>query len=238
MIIDIVGGGSLGLLYGSRMVLSGQSIRLWCRSMKQVELLRSQGLYISEEGAVTVKLEPHQFEANIIENFSEIWCQRPGDWLLLMTKQKDVLNVCRNYIEGIRSYLHLYHPPGVICFQNGTGHVESIQDILQGWDVYTAITTEGAKRISGYEIFHAGRGDTWIGISGKSNLFITELKRLEIRADSLINGLQQAGFKALLSNDIDEIMYRKLLMNAVINPLTSLWRVTNGQLLDSSQRMG
>jgi len=37
--------------------------------------------------------------------------------------------------------------------------------------------------------------------------------------------------------DVDALLWHKLLANAVINPLTAIWRVRNGALLDSPERL-
>ncbi|MNP21666.1 putative 2-dehydropantoate 2-reductase [compost metagenome] len=55
--------------------------------------------------------------------------------------------------------------------------------------------------------------------------------------DKLINELRKAGFISDLSKEIVNHIYRKLLINAVINPLTAIWRIPNGDLLATSKRV-
>lgn len=124
----------------------------------------------------------------------------------------------------------------MICFQNGTGHMEMLGGMLPNANLYVAVTTEAAKRKSLTEVIHAGAGEVWIGKwslgDGQAHSIHNDLK-----ANNLIEVLIMAGFAAFLSNEVDTMIYRKLLINAVINPLTAIWRIPNGELLSSEQRL-
>jgi len=73
-------------------------------------------------------------------------------------------------------------------------------------------------------IRHAGYGKTVIGeIGGKRS------ERIEY-----VSGiLNQSGIDTEISENIEGVLWGKLLINAAINPLTAITRVRNGQLLDS-----
>lgn len=234
MMIDLIGGGSLGLLYGGKLAAAGADVRLWCRTPEQAAKLASRGITIRDaDGGTESQAKAGSFFAGPLEGFAEAWTARPGRWILLMTKQKDTEEACRMSAGRLASGRRVTdHPPGVVCFQNGYGHMEKLEKLLPGWPLYAAVTTEGAKRADACEVVHAGAGTTWLGPAGREHA-----RHMEKRPEELVQMLQKAGFSAVLANDIDRRIYRKLLVNSVINPLTALWNVPNGELLASSERL-
>ncbi|WP_186380841.1 ketopantoate reductase family protein [Paenibacillus xylanexedens] len=229
MIIDIIGAGSLGLLYGSKLQAAGHQVRYWTRTSEQASNMKKLGLQIIEPNeAEVLTISGADIQAHCIKNLAETWAHSPGSWLLLMVKQTAMDKI----IHDIKSMGK--EPLNIICFQNGIGHVAKLQEAMRGATIYNAITTEGAKRV-GTEVIRAGEGQTWIGQSDEASPRHGG-QAGENGLISLVHTIQQAGFDCTVSNQIDKLIYRKLIINAVINPLTAVWRISNGELLLNKER--
>ncbi|MNJ41888.1 2-dehydropantoate 2-reductase [compost metagenome] len=109
-----------------------------------------------------------------------------------------------------------------------------LENALQSIPVYAAITTEGAKRTGTNCVVRSGTGTTSVGLVGNGHL--REQPHLKKAAEKLIDAFVTAGFYTLLSKEIGREIYRKLLINAAINPLTAIWRIPNGELLETAER--
>ncbi|WP_339797959.1 2-dehydropantoate 2-reductase [Paenibacillus sp. FSL R5-0744] len=232
MKIDIIGAGSLGLLLAGRLAQSGNEVRLWCRGVEQCRKLKDEGLTVSyEDGRDPISISGDRFVSAPIEGFADAYLREPSDWIIVTVKQDILHNVLPEFLAPLREQqVH------IICFQNGIGHMEMLSNVLPKANLYAAVTTEAAKRKSLTEVIHAGAGEVWIGKwslkDGQAHSIHTELQ-----VNYLIEVLIMAGFSAFLSNEVDTMIYRKLLINAVINPLTAIWRIPNGELLASEERL-
>jgi 2-dehydropantoate 2-reductase len=109
-------------------------------------------------------------------------------------------------------------PEGIaLTLQNGIGNLEILQDVLGLDRAAIGVTTMGATLLGPGKVRAGGGGPTHIAAHP--------------RLGSLIDLLDRSGFEVHETEDLDSVVWGKLVVNAAINPLTALLGVPNGDLL-------
>jgi 2-dehydropantoate 2-reductase len=123
-------------------------------------------------------------------------------------------------IEQMSEYLTTEHV--VVLLHNGMGTIEKVRSLLPNNPLIAATTSVGAFKPNSSSLVVTGNG---LSQAGWIN---TPAKKLKNRTELTLN-------KLLLSLewhiDVSAILWRKLAINAAINPLTALFNVSNGELL-------
>ena len=123
------------------------------------------------------------------------------------------------YNESSNSSLITHHSSLAITLQNGVGNRELLAETLGSEHVGQGVTSLGATLLGPGRVRHAGQGATVFGNTPDSK-----------SATALAAIFTAAGLPAETSDDLDALVWGKLLVNVGINALTALLRVPNGLL--------
>ena len=103
-----------------------------------------------------------------------------------------------------------------LTLQNGLGNLETLAQTLGEERAALGVTTYGARLLGPGHVRPAGDGQIDLGV--------------HLRLDNLRNDLAAAGFEVRSVANVTSLAWGKLTINAGINPLTALLRVTNAEV--------
>jgi 2-dehydropantoate 2-reductase len=204
MRICIFGAGSLGSALGG--ILSSEHEVTLIGRKPHVDAINRTGLRLI--GDVKRLVRPEARESLLSSD--------SPDLLIVATKAYDTIDAvseCRRLTPGHAK---------VLTLQNGLGNLE----ILRGWKGARALggyTTMGAVLVSPGKVKVSGLGKTVVGAD------------LDPRgAEEIAATFSSCGIPTSVEEDVMSMMWTKAAVSACINPLTSVLRIENGRLLESS----
>lgn len=209
----IVGAGALGQLFAASLAQRQSIILLGRRQAASAIRLR--------------KPDGSDHQIPLRREYIEDWqgIESPG-LVILATKSHDAETALEPLVFRLPSTTPL------LLLQNGFLLQPRLTERWAG-PVLCASTTEAAYRPTAAseqdsdpnsqppDVVHAAAGETWIGdLAGRHAALATHVAIC----------LTAAGMKATACEDIRQRLWQKLAINAVINPLTAIHRVRNGEL--------
>ena len=146
--------------------------------------------------------------------------------LLVPLKAYDIIPFLTNIKPQLADDVHI-----ILC-HNGLGVVEKVLPLLPPHSQLYVCTTNNGVYKQGNKIIQAGTGNTfWKQIEHQPSSGISAETKTNKHIQPLNNELFQRLFpQAEMAEDLNAILWRKLLINAVINPLTAIYKVKNGAL--------
>jgi 2-dehydropantoate 2-reductase len=208
MKIGIVGAGAMGSLYGGKLAQAGAEVLLYDIFRAHVEAVNASGLRIETlEG----KQEVVRLKATVV----------PGDLadaeaLLFFVKSSATAAAARQF-AGIAGAGAI-----AVTLQNGLGNEQILREAFGAQRTAAGVTSQGATFVGPGRVRHAGAGPTHLCMSDRANRKLAPLAE----------ALNQAGFETHLEENIDSLVWSKLVINVGINALTALTGLPNGRLLD------
>jgi 2-dehydropantoate 2-reductase len=204
--LAIVGAGAIGCLFGARLTLAGNDVTLIHRDDSVVRAIRTHGISLQETTGrsriVHVQIRKGPVKVPDLDVF------------VVTVKAHDTKSVATSYRGKIDN------DTTVLSLQNGLGNVELLRSYLKR-PLLAGSTTEGALLLSPGKILHTGKGSTIIGFpKGNQSEIGPAIRRT----------FHDAGFRTFIHSNIGGVLWTKAIVNAAINPLTALTRMSNGAL--------
>lgn len=207
----VVGPGAMGTLFSVRLSQAGHQVALLDYKAKRAESIGKKGLRLED---VTGEVSVH---VPVVTSPTPA----PVDVVLICVKATQTLTAARDMAGRL--------PPqaNILTLQNGLGNVEILQKIFGEGRVFGGVTSEGATLMAPGHARHAGRGETFIGPAGSA-------QDREDAVKSMVSAFREAGFDTRSTDEVESLIWGKLIVNVGINALTALTRLKNGRLPEIS----
>lgn len=210
MRILVVGAGAIGSLFGALLERAGHEVTLVGRPDHVAEIARD-GLTI--EGRTTGTFR--------VQAVSELPAEFPTDLCLLTVKTYDLESAA----AGLGRAVHT--PVPIAALENGLGVEATVDSALTGagWSqagdwIVRGINSVPATFVRPGVVRHAGEGE----------LLLADY-RSGHHAEEVANTFRATGIRVRVEPDREREVWRKVLVNAAINPVTADHGILNGRLL-------
>jgi 2-dehydropantoate 2-reductase len=209
MKLAVLGPGALGCLLAVLLREAGTEVSLVDYRPERVARLRLRGIQVSTlEGGHRVIEVPVGLAPEV----------GPCDLTIIAVKAYQTATAAQA-LPGLMSQGGM-----ALTLQNGLGNLESITRIVGPRRLLAGVGLLGATRQEEGRIIYAGQGVIYIGAPPGSQVS-------EIEVAAVVNLFRRASLECQPREDIEAVLWEKLIINVGINPLTALLRVPNGALL-------
>jgi 2-dehydropantoate 2-reductase len=200
----VVGPGAMGCLFAARLKNAGNEVALVDHDKARAQKITEQGIRVTGiSGTYSVRIPTVVGAAPFAPDF-----------ILICVKSIDT----RAAGEGVSGTMG--PETMVVTLQNGLGNSEILAEIFGQAKVLGGVTAQGATLIDAGMIRHAGEGETVIGPTGTEDGPV----------QTLVSVMNQAGFKTRSADNVEDLIWGKLIINVGINALTAITRLKNGRI--------
>ncbi len=201
--ILLVGTGALATLFAARLSEAGHSVSMLGTWKQGLKALQENGARIVDENG-----NERAYKVYATDNPEEV---TPAKYALVLVKSWQTGRAAGQLKSALA-------PDGLaVTLQNGLGNREKLARDLGESRVALGVTTTGATLLAPGVVKCGGEGV----LSIERNHQLSQLE----------SALRDSKFNLQVVDDAQSLIWGKLVINAAINPLTALLRVTNGELL-------
>lgn len=204
MKIAVVGAGSIGLLLGSFFSEMDFTVTMFTRRKEQSEVLREKGIR-----RINIDQSETTHQVSVTTNLNE-----------LVDANLIVIAVKYAELEKLLIQLEVLKIEQPILFvQNGIGHYH-LALATKFPAVGFGSIEHGALKMDDCTVSHNGVGYLTVGMARGTSVSLNKIAKRS-----------SEHFPVKINEDVARILLRKVLINCMINPLTAILQVNNGELL-------
>ncbi|WP_028118000.1 ketopantoate reductase family protein [Ferrimonas senticii] len=201
--IAILGAGALGQLYAGLLAQAGLNPLLLTRPGTQAKAQCHQLQWL--DGSVSNLALEHHPSDQAIGNIDALW---------VLTKATNVDTALLPILQWLPTAVP------IVLLHNGMGPQQRLPKRYPNHHWWAGSVTDGAERLGPYGVAQRGVGQRLVG-------HLQPLTQQPPR--SLPPGCQALGFR--YSDEIAAVLWRKLTVNAILNPICTRERICNGELI-------
>ncbi|MFD2443416.1 2-dehydropantoate 2-reductase [Bacillus sp. CGMCC 1.16607] len=203
MKIGIIGGGSIGLLFA--FYLSEEyEVTIYTNTFEQADAIKKNGILLKHKNNEQTRFVN-------------------SNWIKQWSGQEDltIIAVKQYHLEDLISKLkeQQIKKTNYIFLQNGMGHLKFLKE-LNADVIFVSSVDHGAYRESFHSVLHNGIGQA-------------KLAQYKGEFDLPQAFFSIPNFSIVMEKDYFEMLLKKLVANSVINSLTAVLRVTNGEIINN-----
>jgi len=218
--LHIVGGGAIGCLLAASAQQNNVPYNCYPRS---ISTMPTKALWLDGQ---QVALKPPESRPNYLDKADVLM------FPLKVYQLKDAILQWRPYLT---------QKPTIVLLHNGMGGLEVARELLGcDYPLLVATTSHGALKVASpqgdIQVKYTGLGATQIGVPEPAEPRPQTLSALSKTAPFLANAvalLDRALPPVQYHPAIDEALWTKLSINAVINPLTAIHNIQNKHIADA-----